>query len=476
MELTIWDSVLQDEKLVAELAVVAKDTALLQGVLMRTKSEPNSSEVVNYAPFSLLPSPVPHHLYNQAKAVQKDFNQLVNAVSQDLVFLEQALSSVIKVDDFTAKLFDIYKQVLHEGVAQPVCLGINRSDYMFDLGTNGAVSLKQIEINTIAASFAGLASRIPAVHRHVLQVLGKYDDMLRLPDNNPSKGIAEGILKAWELYGSESAVVMFLVEDVQQNIFDQRCVENELWNRNIHVIRRRFEDVFKRASLDENRRLFLDGQEVAVVYYRYGYMPQHYSQQNWQARLLMERSRAVKCPDIATHLTGSKKVQQELAKPGVLERWFPNDPEAVRRIRATFVGLYSFDMGEEGDQTVALATANPDRFVLKPQREGGGNNIYGEEIKLVLEGIRDHPERSSYILMDKIRPQPVSNYLLRSATPLKLSENISELGMFGVYVRRGKEMLLNECAGHLLRTKSIEYADGGVVAGVAFLDSPFLVC
>lgn len=27
------------------------------------------------------------------------------------------------------------------------------------------------------------------------------------------------------------AVVMFLVEDIQRNIFDQRCVENELWNR-----------------------------------------------------------------------------------------------------------------------------------------------------------------------------------------------------------------------------------------------------
>ncbi|XP_043946110.1 glutathione synthetase [Protopterus annectens] len=475
MALQVWDDVFRDEKLVADLAAVVKDTALLQGVLMRTKSEPNSSEVVNYAPFTLLPSPVPQNLYEQAKAVQKDFNQLVDAVSQDLVFLEQALGSAIKVDDFTAKLFDIYKQVLHEGVAQSVCLGINRSDYMFDLGTDGTVSLKQIEINTIAASFGGLASRIPAVHRHILHLLDKYDDVSRLPDNNPSKGIAEGISKAWELYGSERAVVMFVVEDVQRNIFDHRCVENELWSRSIHVIRRRFEDVIERASLDEKRRLFMDDQEVAVVYYRHGYMPHNYSQQNWQARLLMERSRAVKCPDIATHLTGAKKVQQELARPGVLERWFPSDPETVRRIRATFAGLYSFDMGEEGDQTVALATANPDRFVLKPQREGGGNNIYGEEIRVVLEGIKDKPERSSYILMDRIRPQPVRNCLLRSGMPLKLSENISELGMFGVYVRNGKKMVLNECAGHLLRTKSIEHADGGVAAGVAVLDNPYLV-
>lgn len=42
----------------------------------------------------------------------------------------------------------------------------------------------------------------------------------------------------WSVYGfidvlgiSSRAVVMFLVEEVQRNIFDQRCVENELWNR-----------------------------------------------------------------------------------------------------------------------------------------------------------------------------------------------------------------------------------------------------
>lgn len=47
---------------------------------------------------------------------------------------------------------------------QSVFLGINRSDYMFDCGAPGAPALKQIEINTIAASFGGLASRTAAVH------------------------------------------------------------------------------------------------------------------------------------------------------------------------------------------------------------------------------------------------------------------------------------------------------------------------
>jgi len=35
---------------------------------------------------------------------------------------------------------------------------------------------------------------------------------------------------------------------------------------------------------------------------------------------MMEQSSAVKCPSISYHLVGTKKIQQELAKPSVLER------------------------------------------------------------------------------------------------------------------------------------------------------------
>lgn len=41
--------------------------------------------------------------------------------------------------------------------------------------------------------------------------------------------------------------------------------------------------------------------------------------------------------------------------------------------------------------------------------------------------------------------------------------------------RQGKEMVMNMAVGHLLRTKAIEHADGGVAAGVAVLDTPYLV-
>uniref|UniRef100_UPI00398E58F1 glutathione synthetase n=1 Tax=Pristiophorus japonicus TaxID=55135 RepID=UPI00398E58F1 len=469
------DEILQNNSLIQNLVVAAKDAALLLGVLMRTKEEPNSTETTGYAPFSLFPSPVPKKLFIEAFEVQQDFNILVDRVSQDSQFLTRVLASTIKVDEFTARLFQIYRKVLEEGINQPITLGINRSDYMFDKRPDKSTCLKQIEINTIAASYAGLADRVPDVHRHVLNLWGKPDEAAKILSNNAAKGIAEGIAKAWHMYGSPEAVVVFLIEKVSRNIFDQRCLEMELWHKHIRVVRRQTLEINERGSLDDHKRLFIDGYEVAVVYFRTGYCPEDYhSEECWEARLLIERSKAIKCPDIATHLAGTKKVQQELTRPGVVEKFLHDCPISVDRIRATFVGLYSIDEGPEGDAIIAQAMEEPERFVLKPQREGGGNNIFGEELRQLLGTIKDGPTRSAYILMDRIKPQVLKNYLLHQGAALKLSECVVELGVFGVYIRRCDEYVMNRSTGHLLRTKSTEFADGGVSAGVAVLDTPYL--
>ena len=64
-----------------------------------------------------------------------------------------------------------------------------------------------------------------------------------------------------------------------------------------------------------------------------------------------------------------------------------------------------------------------------------GNNIYGSEICDVLQGVKGSTERTAYILMDKIHPAPVQNYLLRRDAPLTISSCLSELGAFGTFVR-----------------------------------------
>lgn len=137
-------------------------------------------------------------------------------------------------------------------------------------------------------------------------------------------------------------------------------------------------------------------------------------------------------------------------------------------------------MGDEknGNNTLKMALANPQRFVLKPQREGGGNNIYGDDIKVFLESMKSPQERLAWILMDRIHPPPQLNYIIRAGgeDDLELKEVISELGIFGVVIGDEKNIISNKQIGHIFRTKLTTSNEGGLMSGTAATDSPFLIC
>jgi hypothetical protein len=61
-------------------------------------------------------------------------------------------------------------------------------------------------------------------------------------------------------------------------------------------------------------------------------------------------------------------------------------PEICRRIswNELRLNLLFFDQGPEGDDAFEKAMNNPDLYVVKPQREGGGNNVYGQEIRFLV--------------------------------------------------------------------------------------------
>lgn len=65
---------------------------------------------------------------------------------------------------------------------------------------------------------------------------------------------------------------------------------------------------------------------------------------------------------------------------------------------------------------------------------GIGHNIYGNEIKILLEKIGSSSEREAYILMERIFPLTEKNYLIKSGVPFTLSDVVSELGIYGVYI------------------------------------------
>ncbi|KAL3092879.1 hypothetical protein niasHT_030068 [Heterodera trifolii] len=101
-----------------------------------------------------------------------------------------------------------------------------------------------------------------------------------------------------------------------------------------------------------------------------------------------------------------KKVQQAIAMPGTLERFFPdpNEAEMIVELRASFAGMWG--LGNEDEDTKNIindAIENPGNYVLKPSKEGGGNNTWGDEIAEKLKAFTKK-QLEAHILMQRLKP------------------------------------------------------------------------
>lgn len=89
--------------------------------------------------------------------------------------------------------------------------------------------------------------------------------------------------------------------------------------------------------------------------------------------------------------------------------------------------------GTPKSKLLHISKENIFRFVLKPQREGGGNNIYGADIRREMLKMKNSKERTAWILMELIKPPVTKNYMVRPGGPEvpSLVEVVSELGIYG---------------------------------------------
>jgi glutathione synthase len=317
-----------------------------------------------------------------------------------------------------------------------------------------------------------------------------------LPENAALDAAAATLAAGWHAMGDPAAKVLMVVQPEERNVFDQRWIAARLWEvHGVRTVRATLREIHDGATVGGAtvggvgsggggepgvvaNALEYGGDTFSVVYFRAGYTPGDYpSEAEWRARELLERSAAVKSPSAAMHLAGTKKVQQVLAAPGVLERFVPAAQDAAD-MRRVFAGLYALD-GENAATAVAQGLADPEGFVLKPQREGGGNNLYGEELTAALQTFDPAAapgapgDLSAYILMQRILP-PLTHTLCLRAGQVAALETVSELGVYTGYLRIGEQVVMNRGAGHLLRTKAATSDEGGVAAGFAVLDSPHL--
>lgn len=152
-------------------------------------------------------------------------------------------------------------------------------------------------------------------------------------------------------------------------------------------------------------------------------------------------------------------------------------------MRTTFTAIYPLDDTAAGKHAIEIArdSEKAKGYVLKPQREGGGNNIYGQKIPPFIKSLGDDSKRyRGHILMELIEPPSLRNSIFRNGKAMS-GEVIGELGVYGVCLWQngdgiaGPEILENWEAGYLLRTKGRESEEGGVAAGFGAVDSACLI-
>ncbi|KAF9232322.1 glutathione synthase [Melanogaster broomeanus] len=474
-----WPPSLTDTQL-ETLTYHATTYALSHGLtyLPLAPTQPPSPTSAIHAPISLLP--IPRSLFEKAQGLQSVYNTLYARVATNNEFLDQEMGAELgvgKADEFVRTLWKGWKEIREEGIIQPLHLGLFRSDYLLHTGggEGRTLGVKQVEFNTISSSFGPLSERAAAMHRYLHELTDYYSISPDLkpenfPSNNTTSGLAEGLSEAHKAYGVQGAYILFVVQPNERNVFDQRWLEYELLEKHsIRVVRQTFVELSSSATLDPQTR-------ISTVYFRAGYVPTDFpTEEHFKTRFTLERSRAIKCPTIPLQLAGGKKVQEVLSQPSIVEKFFTS-PSGVDT---------SNDAADLRETWMpAWHDARAHSLVLKPQREGGGNNVYKDDIPAFLDTLAPE-ERQAWIAMELIVPPAgVGGYLVRAGgangggdAGAVRAETVSELGVFG-WALFGKEGIVKERGegvGWLMRTKGVESNEGDVAAGFSVLDLVVLV-
>ena len=425
---------------------------------------------LSHAPFSLSPYSISAADLQEMTELTSYFSELMIRISQDWEFLAQYLSPISKTDPFLKMLLDLRG---HE-VTQSKQLLVQRNDFFLvkdELSNSlqgSSSALRQVELNTVSASFPFLITQLARLH----QTLSEQNKLEQIIPNNPLIPVVDAFAKAVQDYGLTDSVMMLVSQPAESNRFDQLGLEQLLWEKyKIQTLRKTLTEIYESGSLREGH-LIIAGKKVALTYYRAGYTPDDFrSSEALKGRQLIETSSTIQIPDLPMQLAGMKKIQQVLTRPEILSAFVSK--EISQRFLKTFAAMHSLDeIIETPDGALrasAWAAKNPDKYVLKPQREGGGNNYFGKDIPIKLADMQPE-EQDAYVLMEKIEAETHPAILVVNGYAETLT-SVSEVGRYGICFTENGVVESNEDVGYLVRTKAENVNEGGVCAGFACLNS-----
>jgi glutathione synthase len=438
------------------------------GCLKRSKED--VAQVFEAFPVALTHARLSKEMYQRARLATKVQNEIWMKMAFDLPFLLKQTEQLAKEDDFVAEFVKIVqkKAQLPPNDAPDFRFAISRNDYMIEPDSN----FYQVEFNLIASSLGPISQR----HRLALQAIDRdfetTDKSLTPVDEDNEKFLADSLAAAHAAYGVPEAIIV-LVCAQEKNVFDQWCPSRRLAIQGIKFERFSFTELRKILEVDEaTKKASVFGKEVAIFYLRDGYMPHQYEPEDWKVREKFELSNAIKCPDATLQLINMKYFQLVLNRQSTWSH-FGYSEEEFKQNERTFCKILTiddFEGNKEKMKEFIHKEGGVKNWVLKPQREGGANNFFDEDIITQID-TQHLQELKSFILMEKIFARKRAGVITNWKDGVKVRPLIDEIGMFqsNIFVNQQSRTVIE--GGTLVRSKVAGVNEGGVGMGFAVINS-----
>lgn len=462
--------------------------AIMHGVAFR-----QDDHRARHCPYSIAPMNMARARFEHLRNVAPILSRLITRVSEDHAFLQQALQAVAQADPFFARLLSLHRQV-HGDQQQPTeaqrkALLIMRSDFMDDR-QHGA---KVIEFNGIAAGMAPFGQRATEFHDYLRQQWPALyqqwseNDQAIPAANEGLEQLAYAITHAAQKVrasfadSDEPPTFLMVVQEDEDNVYDQHLLEVALQQRGLRTVRRTFKQLSHQLSTGEGQRLLLaDIGVIDVVYLRAGYQYEDYLAPELneeicchtlsQTRVFIEQHHVAVNATFSQQLATSKTMQ-------LLLTLMPSEDYArwgITLEEANLVKSVLADMKPIDSANIAwfMALPNKQDWVLKNQGEGGGHCIFGDDIPAKLQQL-DEQHYGAWALMQRLYPHERERptIAVRDGQQQLVSNLVSEIGIFTVSYDGEPATEFEGYAGYLIRSKPASENEGGIHSGQGILDS-----
>lgn len=381
------------------------------GALFTQTSDMNlvPNEKTTNFPVSLINLELPKELDSRMRKLTKEQTELWAKISGDFEWQKKCISQVGEFDPLMTKLLEIAENVKDAPHRNPVRLTMARNDFMVEK-QDSQYQVYQVEYNLIASGMGPICEEIKKVH--IILNSMEHGSSVTQDDKTlqNTKCFSQALETAHQLYGVQDAIIVKVNQSFDKNQYDQLFPVEYLAHKGILYQSYSFQELLDLGEYEESTGKFrVLGKEVALFYFRDGYLDHQYTPEFWKLREVIEKSAAIKCPDVFTQITNLKYFQYMINQQKTWEHFYGENKSTISKFnynKASFCDIFTFEDFNNSPELMKkyiLGNGGYHSFVLKPQKEGGANNYFGLDIMNMLD-TASVEDLKSHILMRRINP------------------------------------------------------------------------